>query len=602
MTSLDSDGSPAVIWGRECLFPEAFSGEIRWYRVVDALCLYTGLFFFGGIMLEKFLTRTQYFDYDDFKANYALDYPEDFNFATHVVDAYAAESPDKRALVWCDDNGNERTFSFAEISDLSQRTAAYLVSNGVVKGSRVLLIMKRRWEYWVTVLALHRIGAVAIPASYQLTAHDLTYRIDAAKVSTVIVTNDEWILPQATEACNACPSVRLRLCANGAPKGWLDLTEAINAQKGHFAVDKSLKADDLMIMYFTSGTSGMPKMVAHNHTYPLGHIATAYWQCVQDDGLHFTGADSGWAKFGWGAIYGQWIHGSAILGYDQDKKFNARNLIEVIKKYQPTSFCVPGTIYRFLLKEGLTAKDFASVKTCATAGEPLAPSVVQEFQSVTGLTIREGYGQSEGSVLIGNYAFFAPVAGSCGKPSPNVDLKIVNSEGKRCALGDVGEIVIEHVDVKHPEGLLVGYWKDGQLTRAYDQNGTYHTGDYGWMDEYGYVRLIGRNDDMIKCSGYRIGPYEIESVLIKHPAIHECAITGEPDPLRGQIICATVSLNKGYSPSDALTKELQDYVKFNTAPYKYPRKVIYAKSLPKTTSGKIIRKAIRDKEFEELTY
>lgn len=553
-------------------------------------------------MLERFLNRTQFFDYEDFKANYALDYPEDFNFATHVVDAFADTTPDKRALVWCDDTGSTRTFSFAEISDYSKRTAALLKRKGVKHGSRVLLIMKRRWEYWVTVLALHRLGAVAIPASYQLTAHDLTYRINAAKVSTVIIASDEWIVPQATEACDACPSVTLRLSANGAENGWEDLTQAIEAETERFTVRQGHKASDIMIMYFTSGTSGMPKMVVHNHTYPLGHITTAFWQSVQDNGLHFTGADSGWAKFGWGAIYGQWIHGSAILGYDQDKKFNAKNLIEVIKKHKPTSFCVPGTIYRFMLKEGLTAKDFCSVKTCATAGEPLAPAVVKEFEEVTGLTIREGYGQSEGSVLIANYPFFTAVAGACGKPSPNLKLAIVDPDGKSCPIGDVGEIVIKDVDKHHPEGLLIGYWSNGRLVKAYDKNGTYHTGDYGWQDEYGYVRLIGRNDDMIKCSGYRIGPYEIESVLVKHPAIMECAITGEPDPLRGQIICATVTLTPGYVPSAELTKELQNYVKFNTAPYKYPRKVIYAKSLPKTTSGKIIRKAIRDKEFEEITY
>ena len=565
-------------------------------------CVLTQGFFVGDDMLKKFLTKTKFTDYADFRQNFALNYSADFNFATDVVDAYAETAPDKRALVWCDDNGGERLFSFADVSTLSQRTAAYLIKKGVKQGSRVLLIMKRRWEYWITVLALHRIGAIAIPASYQLTAHDLTYRMQAAKVSTVIIANDEWINAQATEACDACPCVTLRLAVNGAPDGWQDLTTAILEEKDTFRIRKGHKATDLMIMYFTSGTSGMPKMVVHNHTYPLGHVTTAYWQCVEDGGLHFTGADSGWAKFGWGAIYGQWIHGAAILGYDQDKKFSATNLIKVIKKYRPTSFCVPGTIYRFLLREGLTKADFDSVKTCATAGEPLAPSVVKEFEEVTGLTIREGYGQSEGSVLIGNYAYFPAVAGSCGKFAPNLDLAIVDHDGNNCSIGDVGEIVIRNVNVRHPEGLLVGYWTNGRLTRAYDKNGTYHTGDYGWIDEYGYVRLIGRNDDMIKCSGYRIGPYEIESVLIKHPAVAECAITGEPDPLRGQIICATIALTKGFEPSAQLTKELQDYVKFNTAPYKYPRKVIYAKSLPKTTSGKIIRKAIREKQFEEITY
>ena len=349
-----------------------------------------------------------------------------------------------------------------------------------------------------------------------------------------------------------------------------------------------------MIIYFTSGTTGMPKMVLHEQSYPLGHITTAgYWQQVRENGLHLTMVDSGWAKFGWGCIYGQWICGTAMLGYDGDNKFDPRKLIDKIREHRPTTVCVPGTIYRFLMREGLTADDFSSVQHCCTAGEPLSPEIIKDFKAITGLTIHEGYGQSESSVLVANFPWLAPRAGSVGKPSPIYDIAIVDKEGKPCAPGFEGEIVIRGHDKKVPEGLFRGYWSKDGITVPWAEDGIYHTGDMVWADEDGYFWFVGRNDDMIKCSAYRIGPYEIESVLLTHPAVHECAITGAPDPIRGQVVKATIVLEKGFTGSPELTTELQQHVKKLTAPYKYPRVVEYVDALPKTTSGKIQRHVIR---------
>ena len=548
-------------------------------------------------MLERFLPRTEFDSYEDFKKNYRLSCPPDFNFATHVVDAWAAEDPGKRALEWCDDHGHSLRFTFGEISLLSRRAATYLLAQGIRKGDRVMCLLKRRWEYWVTAVALHRIGAVIIPASYQLTAKDIAYRVEAAQVRFLIALSDDWIVPQCEEALKKSGGSLLgkALVNAAAPReGWLDYSAALAEGPADFVADASITARDMMLIYFTSGTSGMPKMVCHDFAYPLGHIVTAcYWQQVQDGGLHLTGVDSGWAKFGWGCIYGQWTGGSAILGYEVDNRFDPRRMIQVIREKRPTTLCVPGTVYRFMMREGLTAEDFASVTHCCTAGEPLSPEITREFQEITGLTIHEGYGQSEGSVLVANFGWFQPRPGSMGKPSPLYDIALVGEDGRPVAPGDEGELVVRNLDQLYPEGLLRGYWVGDRMVPAQDEHHVYHTGDMMWMDEDGYYWFIGRNDDIIKCSAYRIGPFEIESVLLTHPAVHECAITGAPDPMRGQVVKATIVLSPGYEASPALTKEIQNYVKRMTAPYKYPRVVEYVDHLEKTTSGKIIRNHLR---------
>ncbi len=543
------------------------------------------------MLLSKLLSRTNFDSYQDFKENYELHVPERFSFPRDVVDAWAEAEPEKRALVWLDDHGNRREFTFAEMSVLSKKAASYLQGLGLQKGDKVMLILKRNWEYWVTALALHRLGVALIPASIQLTAKDIAYRVNAADIRGIIATNEEWILEQIDQAAPSCPGLGWKGICRGQREGWLDYSAGIE-QAGEAFVAPELKNSDLFIIYFTSGTTGMPKMVVHDQTYPLGHIVTArFWQHVENNGLHLTVSDSGWAKFGWGCIYGQWISGSAVLGYDMDNKFNARNLINVIATEQPTTVCVPPTIYRFMMKEGLTRRDFLSVRHCCTAGEPLAPEANREFQRLTGLPIHEGFGQSEGTVLVANFPWFDPRPGSLGKPSPLYDIAIVDKDGNECGIGEEGEIVIRGLAEQSPPGLIVGYLQDGRFQRGYDS--VYHTGDVAWMDENGFYWYVGRNDDVIKCSGYRIGPFEIESVLLTHPAVHECAITAAPDPIRGQVVCATIVLSPGFTGSEALTKELQQYVKKMTAPYKYPRVVRYVEALPKTVSGKISRAQIR---------
>lgn len=542
------------------------------------------------MLLSKLLTRTTFDSYADFKKNYELHIPEKFNFARDVVDAWAEADPEKRALVWLNDRGERHTFTFKEISDLSKKAANYLSSLGLRKGDRILTLLKRNWQYWVTAVACHRMGVVIIPASVQLATKDIVYRVNAAGIKAIIATDDEWSQKQVEDAVGQCPTLEHILLARGGKEGWLDYDQGIEQASAEFTMPE-IRNEDVLVCYFTSGTTGMPKLVVHDQTYPLGHIVTAkFWQRVEDGGLHLTVSDSGWAKFGWGCIYGQWICGSAVLGYDMDK-FSARHLIDVVRNEKPTTFCVPPTMYRFMMKEGITREDFMSVRSCGTAGEALAAEITKEFQRITGLVIHEGFGQSEGTVLIGNFAWFDPCPGSLGKPSPLYDIAIVDEDGNECPVGQEGEIVIRNLHKSVPPGLLRGYWVDGRVQRDYDE--VYHTKDVAWADENGFYWYVGRNDDVIKCSGYRIGPFEIESVLLTHPAVHEVAITAAPDPIRGQVVCASIVLSAGYEGTPELTKELQNYVKKLTAPYKYPRVVRYVEELPKTVSGKISRARIR---------
>ena len=561
------------------------------------------------MLAAKYLNRTEFESYEDFKANYKIDVPENFNFGFDIVDAYAGETPEKAALVWCNDHGEERFFTFADIKSRSNQIANFLSGLGIKKGDMVLLILKQRYEYWLAAVALHKIGAVLIPGSVQLTKKDIVYRNNAAGIKMIIAAGEKYVVEQVEAAMPSSPTViaKALVPANGVPKsdrreGWLCFSEECEKQPDVF-LRTDVKSADTMLAYFTSGTTGMPKMVAHDNSYPLGHITTAkYWQKVIDNALHFTYSDSGWAKFGWGKIYGQWISGTAILAYDEDR-FVPERLLSVIEKYKVNTFCAPPTVYRFFIKEDLGKYDFSNMKHAATAGEPLNPEVFSQFKKATGLVIHEGFGQTESSVLLGNFGWFEPKPGSTGKPSPLYDIELVNDEGKSCTDGEEGEIVIKNVDKRHPTGLLTGYYKEGIVAKDCFEGGVYRTGDVAWRDPNGYFWFVGRKDDVIKCSGYRIGPFEVESAVLEHPAVLECAITAAPDPTRGQVVKATVVLRKdakekGWEPGEALAKEIQDHVKSATAPYKYPRIVEFADELPKTLGGKIKRAEIR-KESEE---
>ena len=548
-------------------------------------------------MLNKFLPRTEFSSYEDFKKNYKLNIPDGFNFAYDVVDEWARAFPDKRALIHYDDETMEKEeYTFADVSRKSNMTANAFSRLGIKKGDKVLLILRQRPEVWFSFLALHKIGAVCIPATFQLTPKDIVYRCDSAEIKMICTVDQPDVIANIVEAMPKCKTLE-RVCVVGdtIPDGMLDLRAEIAASSDKLdRIPNDIH--DPMLMYFSSGTTGMPKMILHDFTYPLGHIVTAkYWQKIQDNGVHLTMADSGWAKFGWGKIYGQWICGTAIVAYD-DKKFVPANLMKAISELKLTTFCAPPTIFRFLIKEDLSKGDFSSIKHCTTAGEPLNAEVFNKFYEATGLKITEGFGQSESSVLIANFEWFDIQPGSTGKPSPLYDIDIVNENGESCEDGEVGSIVVKNASSEHPAGLFREYVNDPDTMARTWKDGVYNTGDVAWRDADGYYHFEGRNDDVIKCSGYRIGPFEVESALLTHPSVLECAVTAAPDPIRGQVVKATVVLAKGYTPSDELTKELQNHVKKVTAPYKYPRIVEFVDELPKTIGGKIKRKEIRMKD------
>jgi acetyl-CoA synthetase len=547
-------------------------------------------------MLQKYLSQVRFSSYTDFIQNFEILVPGQFNFAYDIVDETASIDPNKRAMVWCDDAGSERTFSFAEIRDYSNKAANFFRSVGIRKGDPVMLILKRRYEYWFCTLALNKIGAVTIPATHLLTTKDIIYRNNAADVKMIVSVNEQEVVEHIEEAESKSPSMQHKVILGEKRNGWLNFDEEI--EKASILFEKPTGSDlpvneDIMLLYFTSGTTGMPKMVKHNFTYPLGHILTAkYWQNVEDNGLHFTVADTGWAKSAWGKIYGQWISGSAIMVYDYNK-FIPLKLIEVIEKYRVTTFCAPPTIFRFLIKEDLKKFNLRHLKYCVVAGEPLNPEVFKQFYEATGLTLMEGFGQTECTVAVATYPWIEPKPGSMGKPSPGYDIDIVDENGNSCAEGEEGQIIIK-TGTHIPVGMFDGYYRDEKLTTSVWNNNIYYTGDMAWKDEDGYYWFVGRADDVIKSSGYRIGPFEVESALLEHPAVLECAITASPDAERGQIVKATVVLTKNYSASDELVKELQEHVKKVTAPYKYPRIIEFVSELPKTISGKIRRKEIRE--------
>lgn len=550
------------------------------------------------MILDKYLPRMDFSSYEDFKENYAVNIPSTFNFGFDVVDEWARQDSAKQALVWCDDNGSEKCFTFTDISRLSNQTANFFMSIGIKKGSVVMMILRRRWEYWICATALHKIGAVLIPGSLQLTKHDIEYRVNAANICTVICVNDAFVIEQVEAATPSCPNLKNRIMVVDKRDGWLDLNDEIAKFPDAFprpTGEGATKWDDIMLVYFTSGTTGMPKMVRHNFSYPLGHIVTAkYWQQVQENKLHLSVSDSGWAKFGWGKIYGQWLCGAVIFTYDMDK-FVPLKLLEKITHYKITTFCAPPTMFRFMLQEDVTKFDLSCIKHCCIAGEPLNPEVFRKWYELTGLKLCEGFGQSESSVMLANFQWFAPIPGSTGKPSPLYKIALLDASGQVCEDGDEGSIAVD-IENGLPTGLFTGYFGDEKLTQTNLGGKYYDTGDVAWRDSNGYYWFVGRNDDVIKCSGYRIGPFEVESALLEHPSVVECAITAAPDPIRGQVVKATVVLAAGFEKSDALTKELQNHVKKATAPYKYPRIIEYVDELPKTIGGKIKRAQIRHED------
>lgn len=555
-------------------------------------------------LIDRFVTQSKFDSYEEFYDKFRILVPENFNFAYDVVDVYAAKEPRRRALVWCNDHGQDRVIDFGELKKLTDGAAQFFLDAGIRKGDAVMLLLKGRYEFWIALVGLHKIGALAIPASHMLKSHDLVYRYDLADVKLTLCCDDPDVRAEVAKAA-AAPGLKTApklATLHDAPDGWLALHDAIDAYAGGFSRptgEAATRNDDPMLGYFTSGTSGEPKLVLHSFTYPLGHITTArYWQNVRDGGLHYTVADTGWAKTAWGKIYGQWICGSAIFIHDYDR-FNAQRTLEVCAKYKVTTFCAPATVYRFLAKEDMSQYDFSTLEYAAMAGEPLNPEVYNRFLSATGLRLMEGFGQTESCVILANFSWMDPKPGSVGRASPVYRVKLLKEDGTFAEEGESGEVVIP-MDQGHPAGLTIGYLKNEEATQNVFRDGFYHTGDIAWRDADGYYWYVGRNDDLIKSSGYRVGPFEVESALVAHPSVLEAAVTGLPDPERGQIVKATVVLVKGVEPSEALVKELQDFVKKETAPYKYPRKIEFVAELPKTTSGKIRRTEIRRRDIERL--
>ena len=543
-------------------------------------------------MLADKYVRIDFTSQRNFENHFVLNIPERFNFAYDIIDEYARLSPQKPAMIWTNTKGEERRFTFSDLSRLSNRTANFFQKLGLKKGDPVMLILKRRYEFWICYIALMKLGAVIIPASHQLTRKDIVYRCEAAAVKAIVCVNDDEVTAHIQEARGECATLK-HLITLGQKDGYHDLTNAMAWESESFTRPDDLPGNtDMMLMYFTSGTTGMPKMAAHNYVYPIAQITTAaYWHNLNDDSLHIAVADTGWAKCGWGKMFGQWICGATILVYDFDR-FSAPDMLSILAKYRVTSFCAPPTVYRFMIKEDLKAYDLSHLEWANTAGEPLNPEVYHQFLSATGIKIHEGFGQSETTPLIMTSKWMEPRPGSTGKPSPLYDITLIDADGNPVEDGVEGEIVIK-LDKGYPAGLFMGYHNDTVHNDEVFYGGAYHTGDMAWRDVDGYYYFIGRKDDVIKSSGYRIGPFEVESALMEHPSVLECAITAVPHPIRGQVVKATIVLAKGWEPSDDLIKALQDHVKKSTAPYKYPRIVEFTNELPKTISGKIQRARLR---------
>lgn len=564
---------------------------------------------------------------------FSVHYPDNFNFGYDIVDDIAMNDPDRRAMIWCNPEGEEHIFTFADMKRWSDKTANFLVDQGIKRGDYVLVVLRRHYQFWFVATALAKIGAVMVPATFMLKEHDLEYRLNGASISSIICTSVGEISQIADNVIDECPTVTSRILVNGAGggttkyddegnliavagtvgaalsgeegicaasierKGWADFNSGVRAASEVFERRDTVAAEP-MLMYFSSGTSGNPKMVLHNSGYAVAHLITAkHWHNVQPDGVHFTIADTGWGKAVWGKYYGQWLMEACVLTYDFDR-FNAGEILSLISKYQVTTLCCPPTMYRLMMSENFDAYDLSSLQYSTTAGEALNPDLFNFWKEHTGLTIYEGFGQTETPLTIANLKHSTPRSGSMGKPVPLYDVEIQRDDGSRCNTGETGEICIRMEP--RPAGIMMEYYRDPEKTANAIYDGWYHTGDTAWVDEDGYFWYVGRNDDVIKSSGYRIGPFEIESELLEHEAVRECAVTGVPDPVRGFAVKATVVLADGFTGSDELTRELQAWVKHRTAPYKYPRIVEYVDALPKTVNGKIRRVAIRQKDGADL--
>jgi len=513
-----------------------------------------------------------------------------FNFAFDVVDALGTEKPDKLAMLYVAKDGvTDRRLTFKDMKQGSAQCANYFKSLGIRKGDAVMLVLKRHWQFWTAMLGLNKLGAIAIPATSQLVAHDFEYRFNAAKVTAVICTADGDTSDQIDLVADKCPSLKTKILVGGAKDGWHDFNEeSVLFTRKYVRTDDSPCGNDPLLAFFTSGTTGYPKLAIHNHKYPLGHFHTAkYWHCVDPEGLHFTISETGWAKSMWGKLYGQWLCEAATFVFDFDR-FDAAQILPMFEKYHITTFCAPPTMYRMLIKDDLSKYSYSSLQHATTAGEALNPEVFKQFEAATGLKIMEGFGQTETTCLIGNLAGDSHKIGSMGKPCPVFDVHLVDPDDRDVGDGETGEIVIKTSE-KVPCGLFMGYYMDEEKTAEAWHDGYYHTGDLAWRDEDGFLWYVGRKDDVIKSSGYRIGPFEIENVIMELPYVLECGVSAAPDPVRGQVVKASIVLTKGTEPTEELKKEIQNYVKKNTAPYKYPRIVVFCTELPKTVSGKIIR-------------
>lgn len=542
-------------------------------------------------MIKEFMNKAEFSSYEDFMQSFKVNVPNDFNFGYDVIDKYAQTMPEKEALLWVNDKGEEKRVTYRAFKNVSDQCAAFLQGIGVKKGDRVLLILKRRVEWWYTMVALHKLGAVAIPATHMLTEKDIIYRCHMAGISCIIACGDPIILGNVQGARKYCPT--LRHCVSigpTVPNGWYDYWRGLQEADVFERPKRNAVADDFLL-YFTSGTTGEPKMVMHDFSYPLAHILTAkYWHNVHEGSLHFTLADTGWGKAVWGKFYGQMISGGTVFIYDYEGQFKPADLLKIMQDYHITSFCAPPTIYRFLIREDISSYDLSSLEYCTTAGEALNPSVFDEWQQKTGIMIYESYGQTETTLVVGTYPWVKPKPGAMGVRNPQFDIDVVDDEGNSVPAMEHGELVIRIGD-KKPLGLFKGYYRDEEMTKERIVNGIYYTGDIVYRDEDGYLWFVSRADDVIKTSGYRVGPFEVESALMTHPAVVECAITAVPDEIRGQIVKATIVLADDYKSKagDELAKELQNHVKHETAPYKYPRVVEFVDELPKTISGKIQR-------------
>ncbi|MBO4561398.1 MAG: AMP-binding protein [Bacteroidaceae bacterium] len=550
-------------------------------------------------MLEKYLQKVEFDSLEDFRKNFEIKVPANFNFGYDVVDEWARTDPDKLALLWTNDEGAEQRYTFADIKRKSDQVASFYQTLGIGRGDCVMMMLKRRAEFWFSIVALHKLGAVAIPATHLLTPKDLVYRANSAQIKMIVSADEPIMIQHVNDCLKDAPSVKV-LVATGSycEGGWHSMDEGMMNAPEFVRPAHVNDNHDISLLYFTSGSSGNPKMVAHNFLYPLGHIVTAkYWHNLNENSLHLTVADTGWGKAVWGKLYGQWLTGAAVFVYDHEK-FTPANILEAMAKYKVTSFCAPPTIYRYLIREDLSQYDLSALKYCTTAGEPLNPSVFDYWKEHTGLDIHEGFGQTETTMTIGTFPWMKPKPGSLGIPNPAYDMDLLTNDGRSAEDGESGEIIL-HTDRRIPLGLFEEYYHNQELTKTVHDHGIYHTGDVAWRDSDGYYWFVGRTDDVIKSSGYRIGPFEVESALMTHPAVVECAVTGVPDEVRGQVVKATIILSKeyrDYHDKDALIKEIQNHVKKVSAPYKYPRVVEFVDELPKTISGKIRRVEIRDRD------